>query len=523
MSTTEGLQEVELGAIAPWPNLNPRKRFDDAELAELAQSIREKGLIQPPAVSPAGAAATNGTRYWLFAGERRLRAAALAGLERIPVIVRDIDEPTAHRLAGIENLDRSNLTAIEEAEWLQRELELTGVTQSVLADELGRTQSWISNRLRLLELPREARELVEDGVVSSTTARDLLLGLVHLREKERTRVFGAVAKALRDEADDGGPVPQSEASRIVSFSLVGGSRPIAERMNSWVSANVSGRYVPAEVSKKEIDSFVEEHTDLCFKLGSRGLYTVAKKPWKALQDEKLQAAAKRDRSNSAGPKKSAAKDPKLGPKKKPTTLGRLHGRFGYDRVVPLSELLDVGDVEPSRVALARFSKSDYVDGKYVSEQVVEPVYVGPDAQKRKRLRNEAVKAEISRQQERARKRVAKKAGSLDAASLSFALVAMAVNSTRYRSDALGMLRAAGHDAPEAWDDHWRFHDLTELGLSDAEIEHFAQVLAAIMIHQPDRDDARDKAREKAEDLVATRAARALEAWMAEHGPDEVPS
>jgi len=146
----------------------PRKRFDDESLQQLADSIRDKGLLQPVVV------ARQGEEFRLIAGERRVRAARLAGLASIPAIVRDVASAEAFELALVENIQREDLDALEEAEAYRRLMELRGYTQEQLARRVGKDRSTVANALRLLTLPEHLREALTDGSLSPGHARALL-------------------------------------------------------------------------------------------------------------------------------------------------------------------------------------------------------------------------------------------------------------------------------------------------------------------------------------------------------------
>jgi ParB family transcriptional regulator, chromosome partitioning protein len=149
----------------------PRRRFGDEELAALAQSIREKGIIQPLLVRPA-AEAEGG--FELVAGERRWRAAQRVGLHEVPVIVRAFADSEALEIALVENLQREDLGPLEEAEAYGRLMREFGRTQAALAEAVGKSRSHVANTLRLLSLPDAVRRQVEDGALSAGHARALL-------------------------------------------------------------------------------------------------------------------------------------------------------------------------------------------------------------------------------------------------------------------------------------------------------------------------------------------------------------
>jgi ParB family chromosome partitioning protein len=162
-----GLLEVPANAIAPNPK-QPRSRFDDDTLKELAASIREVGILQPIVVRR--------TRqgYEVVTGERRLRAAKLAGLATVPVVLRDSDDADLLREALIENIHREDLNPIELGEAFRQLLDELGLKQEELADRVGVSRSHIANTIRLLALPLEVQQLLTDDRISAGHARALL-------------------------------------------------------------------------------------------------------------------------------------------------------------------------------------------------------------------------------------------------------------------------------------------------------------------------------------------------------------
>ena len=160
-----------LREIEPDPE-QPRKRFDDDALNQLADSIAENGLLQPIAVRPKKV----GPGYIIIAGERRWRAARLAGLVEVPVIIKDVTDEQAAALALIENLQREDLDPIEVAEGCRQLIDKYGLTQESAAKKLGKSRSAVANSLRLLALPEDVRRLVSEGKLSFGHAK-VLLGL----------------------------------------------------------------------------------------------------------------------------------------------------------------------------------------------------------------------------------------------------------------------------------------------------------------------------------------------------------
>lgn len=162
----DAVLEIGLGEIDPNRD-QPRKRFDDEALSQLADSIRHSGVLSPILV------ARSGKRYTIIAGERRWRAARLAGLETIPAIVRDWDEIKRHEAALIENIQREDLNPIEEAQGVYALMNECALTQEAVAERLGRSRPAVANLLRLLNLPRAMQQAVIDGVISAGHARVL--------------------------------------------------------------------------------------------------------------------------------------------------------------------------------------------------------------------------------------------------------------------------------------------------------------------------------------------------------------
>ncbi len=173
-----GKLEVDIDSIRPNPK-QPRSIFDDSELAELSASIKEIGILQPPVVRKVGE-----NQYELIMGERRLRASKLAGLKRIPVIIRETSDNELLREALIENIHRSNLNSLEEAAAYNQMLSDFGLTHDELAKRIGKSRPVITNTLRLLNLPPSVQKKLASGAISAGHAR-ALLGLSDPNEIER--------------------------------------------------------------------------------------------------------------------------------------------------------------------------------------------------------------------------------------------------------------------------------------------------------------------------------------------------
>ena len=167
---TSRLRSVPIEQIAPGRN-QPRSRFEQTELEQLAESISRHGIVQPLLLRPAG---TGSHTYEIVAGERRWRAAQLAGLHELPALIEEMEEPRALAVALIENVQRADLTPVEEAEGYRRLLSEHRYTQQTLAKLVGKSRSHIANTTRLLSLPASTREHLQSGRLSAGHGRALL-------------------------------------------------------------------------------------------------------------------------------------------------------------------------------------------------------------------------------------------------------------------------------------------------------------------------------------------------------------
>ncbi|OIQ01577.1 MAG: hypothetical protein AUK58_04390 [Candidatus Moranbacteria bacterium CG2_30_41_165] len=179
------VMEIPLHKIVPNPH-QPRLQFDDVKLAELAESIKEHGILQPLVVTKSGA-----DTYEIIAGERRFQASKKAGLKTVPVLVRDATEQEKLELAIIENIQRHDLNPIEEAKAFLRLQDEFGLGQEAVAKKMGKSRSVISNTMRLLHLPIEIQRAVSEGKISEGHAKALLS--IENPEKQRA-VFDLIIK-----------------------------------------------------------------------------------------------------------------------------------------------------------------------------------------------------------------------------------------------------------------------------------------------------------------------------------------
>lgn len=203
----DSLNQLPTDEITPNPH-QPRDHFDEDKLEELTESIRRQGVVEPIVVRPYP---DGDHRYMIVAGERRWRASCQAGLERIPGLVRDLEPEHAYLLSLVENVQRENLSPLEEARAYQRLQEEESYGQQQIADAVGKSRSTIANRLRLLNLPEDAQDALLEGIISAGHARALLSLdkqavdqlLNEILEKDLTvRETEQRAKDFREESSD---------------------------------------------------------------------------------------------------------------------------------------------------------------------------------------------------------------------------------------------------------------------------------------------------------------------------------
>jgi ParB family chromosome partitioning protein len=225
----ESTAEVPVGQLEPNPH-QPRTRMDAARLQELTASIRESGIVQPILVrrTPSG--------YQIIAGERRWRAAQQAGLATVPVTVREVADDRLLELALVENIQREELSPLEEAQALQRLQQDLGLTQEEVARKVGRDRSTVANTLRLLRLPKEARELLAAGRLEAGHAR-ALLAVEHAEDlvglaREAARKGLSVREVERRVALLRTPVARKESRKDAN------TRAAEERLRAALGARV---------------------------------------------------------------------------------------------------------------------------------------------------------------------------------------------------------------------------------------------------------------------------------------------
>lgn len=236
--SVSGYQELSIDQVEANP-MQPRTIFHDESLEELAESIKAVGLVQPVIVRKTG------DRYELVAGERRWRAARLAGLVKIPAVIRDAGDAEALELALIENINREDLNAIDTARAYANLQEEFGSTQVELAQKLGRSRSAIANTIRLLELPDDVQALIETGKLSEGHGRALLSISDRLKQKKLATLIASKGLSVRQtEALVKHELSEKRSEQAPVFSVN------QELMDEAINAFYSTFQLPAKVRWK---------------------------------------------------------------------------------------------------------------------------------------------------------------------------------------------------------------------------------------------------------------------------------
>lgn len=252
----DALKELPLDQISPGP-YQPRSLFDEDRLQSLADSIRQQGVLQPVIVRASG-----NHEYQLIAGERRWRAAQLAGLERIPAIIRDVADEVAIAIALVENIQREDLNPIEEATALRRLVDEFQLTHQQAGDAVGRSRTAVSNLLRLLELSAEVRELVDARHLEMGHARALLslepalqaqAARVVVRRQLSVRQTEQMVRQLKNPPDRKANVIDPDILRLQD-SL---SEKLCARVKLQHNAKGKGKLVIAYNSTDELEGILE--------------------------------------------------------------------------------------------------------------------------------------------------------------------------------------------------------------------------------------------------------------------------
>lgn len=235
---------------------NPRRYFDESELQDLAGSIRQHGIVQPVVVRTVGT-----DRFEIIAGERRWRAAQLAGLVQIPVIVRDVDDRTALELAIVENVQRADLNPLEEALGYEQLIAEHGYTQNDLGEIIGKSRSHVANSLRLLKLPDPVRDMLADGSLSAGHARALVstpdpVVLAKTIAQKGMSVRDAEKLAQNHIKAQQAPAP-SEVRESKDSDTIALERSLSDRLGLSVSINHKGGGGQLKINYKTLDQLEE--------------------------------------------------------------------------------------------------------------------------------------------------------------------------------------------------------------------------------------------------------------------------
>ncbi|KQR79340.1 chromosome partitioning protein ParB [Rhizobium sp. Leaf384] len=238
---------------------NPRRTFNEAELQDLANSVRQHGIVQPVVVRT-----MDGDRFEIIAGERRWRAAQLAGFSDIPVIVRDVDDRTALEIAIVENVQRSDLNPLEEAMGYELLIADHGYTQNDLGEIIGKSRSHVANSLRLLKLPEPVRDMLSSGTLSAgharaliptsdptTLARAIIAKGLSVRDTEKLAQNDI--RAQNDPSFGAKPRPEKDADTVAL------ERSLTDRLGLDVSVNHRATGGHLKISYKTL----EQLEDIC--------------------------------------------------------------------------------------------------------------------------------------------------------------------------------------------------------------------------------------------------------------------
>ncbi len=257
----EEMTEIKIADIIPNPT-QPRTQFDEEALEELAESIRQLGLIQPITVK------RDGEKYIIISGERRWRASERAGLEVLPAYIREVDDTTLHAMALVENIQREDLNAIEISLGMQRLIEECGLTQESLAERLGKKRSTVANYLRLLNLPDEVQYAIKGGIISmghakaiasaESKAKQLSLLKRSIKNNLSVRQLEELVRLASEKREKATPVADEEYpesyGRLVEYLEKFFSQDIAIKRGK----NGGGKIIIDFSSDEDIEKFVKK-------------------------------------------------------------------------------------------------------------------------------------------------------------------------------------------------------------------------------------------------------------------------
>ncbi|WP_297410594.1 ParB/RepB/Spo0J family partition protein [uncultured Alistipes sp.] len=255
------MAEIAIAEIVPNPS-QPRTRFDEEALDELADSIRTLGVIQPVAVRRRNAEG----KYVIISGERRWRAARLAGLQTLPAYVREVDDENLHAMALVENIQRQDLNAIEIALGMQRLIDECHLTQDALSEKVGKKRSTVSNYMRLLKLPDEVQLALKEGLISMGHAKAIAgaapekqLWLLKrcIRKGLSVRQAEELARQLAESAEQPAPVEEEEYPESYSRLVEALERVFSQEIGIKRLKKGGGRITIDFADDTEIERFIE--------------------------------------------------------------------------------------------------------------------------------------------------------------------------------------------------------------------------------------------------------------------------
>lgn len=264
----KGEREVPIEKIRANPN-NPRKHFSDAELDDLTASIKEHGIVQPILVRPVKGQDLGGAQYEIIAGERRWRAAQRASIHEVPIIIREVEDKQALELAIIENVQRADLDAVEEALGYQQLIDGYDYSQNELAQVIGKSRSHVANTLRLLKLPESVRTLIAEGSLSAGHARTLITaGNPELLAKKIVSE-GLSVRQAEMLAQDKGEGAEKAGIRHKAKEKSADIRALEQKLEDRLGLKIDLRHGEKEKGELRIKyRTLEQLDDLCRKLES---------------------------------------------------------------------------------------------------------------------------------------------------------------------------------------------------------------------------------------------------------------
>lgn len=260
----EELLEIDLDLIEP-NSEQPRTRFMEANLDELAQSIKANGVVQPILVR------RRGSKYQIVAGERRWRASQIAGLQKIPAIVKEVADEKLLEIALIENIQRQELNAIEEAKAYKKLIETIGLTQEMLAERVGKNRTVITTFLRLLKLPNDVQKLVEEEKITAGHGRALLMIDDADKQRNIARTIMEMSLSVRETEkavkrltkNNNQPIEKQEVNAKVDANIKAAETKLRRRFATQVNIVPDGKGTGGKIS---LEYYSESDLDRIFQL-----------------------------------------------------------------------------------------------------------------------------------------------------------------------------------------------------------------------------------------------------------------